>query len=103
MTCMIELVATKNKCLNFAYSYIFAMLSQYLLELLSILTRSDDLDSKLRWLFSLYDINGDGVITEDEIHQLIEAVYDLIQHHEQKIGEMTAEEHAAIVFEVRDR
>lgn len=44
---------------------------------LSILSRGS-LDEKLRWAFTLYDINGDGYITRDEMTDIVSAVYDLM-------------------------
>ncbi|KAJ2951054.1 hypothetical protein O0L34_g5433 [Tuta absoluta] len=44
---------------------------------LSILSRGT-LEEKLRWTFSLYDINGDGCITKEEMTEIVNAVYDLM-------------------------
>ncbi|KAF9804633.1 hypothetical protein SFRURICE_014541 [Spodoptera frugiperda] len=44
---------------------------------LSILSRGT-LEEKLRWTFSLYDINGDGCITKDEMTEIVTAIYDLM-------------------------
>lgn len=44
---------------------------------LSTLSRGS-LDEKLRWTFSLYDINGDGRITREEMTDIVSAVYDLM-------------------------
>lgn len=44
---------------------------------LSILSRGS-LDEKLRWTFSLYDINGDGCITREEMTDIVTAVYELM-------------------------
>lgn len=44
---------------------------------LSILSRGS-MDEKLRWTFSLYDINGDGCITRDEMTDIVTAVYELL-------------------------
>lgn len=44
---------------------------------LSILSRGT-LEEKLRWTFSLYDINGDGYITKEEMTEIVNAVYDLM-------------------------
>lgn len=44
---------------------------------LSILSRGS-MDEKLRWTFSLYDINGDGCITREEMTDIVTAVYELM-------------------------
>ncbi|KAG7298782.1 hypothetical protein JYU34_017213, partial [Plutella xylostella] len=44
---------------------------------LSILSRGS-LEEKLRWTFSLYDINGDGCITKEEMTEIVTAIYDLM-------------------------
>ena len=44
---------------------------------LSTLSRGS-LDEKLRWTFSLYDINGDGRITREEMTDIVSAVYELM-------------------------
>jgi Ca2+-binding EF-hand superfamily protein len=36
------------------------------------------MDEKLRWTFSLYDINGDGCITREEMTDIVTAVYELM-------------------------
>ncbi|KAI8421574.1 hypothetical protein MSG28_009596 [Choristoneura fumiferana] len=44
---------------------------------LSVLSRGS-LEEKLRWTFSLYDINGDGCITKEEMTDIVTAIYDLM-------------------------
>lgn len=44
---------------------------------LSILSRGS-VEEKLRWTFSLYDINGDGYITRDEMTDIVTAIYELM-------------------------
>lgn len=43
---------------------------------LSILSRGT-VEEKLRWTFSLYDINGDGIITREEMTDIVTAIYEL--------------------------
>lgn len=42
-----------------------------------MLTRGT-IDERLRWIFTLYDLNGDGIITRDELSKIINSVYDLM-------------------------
>lgn len=44
---------------------------------LSVLSRGS-LEEKLRWTFSLYDINGDGFITREEMTDIVTAIYELM-------------------------
>lgn len=44
---------------------------------LSVLSRGT-IQDKLRWIFSLYDLDGDGVLTKDELYRMISAIYDLL-------------------------
>lgn len=36
------------------------------------------MEEKLRWTFSLYDINGDGFITREEMTDIVTAIYELM-------------------------
>ncbi len=36
---------------------------------------------KLRWTFTLYDLNGDGFITKHEVHNVMVAVHELMGMH----------------------
>lgn len=44
---------------------------------LSVLTRGT-IDEQLRWIFTLYDINGDGIITRDELNRIVNSIHDLM-------------------------
>uniref|UniRef100_A0A8D9ALP1 Kv channel-interacting protein 1 n=1 Tax=Cacopsylla melanoneura TaxID=428564 RepID=A0A8D9ALP1_9HEMI len=44
---------------------------------LSVLSRGS-VEEKLRWTFTLYDINGDGRITRDEMTNIVTAIYELM-------------------------
>jgi Ca2+-binding EF-hand superfamily protein len=67
---------------------------------LSVLSRGT-LHEKLQWAFSLYDTNGDGIITKDEMLDIVSAIYDLMgKFAEPSIDERTAIDHVERVFQV---
>lgn len=67
---------------------------------LSILSRGS-LDEKLRWTFSLYDINGDGYITREEMTDIVSAIYDLMgKLAEPCVDEDTVKEKVDRIFKV---
>jgi Kv channel-interacting protein len=68
---------------------------------LSVLSRGT-LHEKLQWAFSLYDTNGDGIITKDEMLNIVSAIYDLMgKFAEPSIDERTAIDHVDRVFQVK--
>lgn len=68
---------------------------------LSVLSRGS-LQERLQWAFSLYDINGDGIITKDEMLDIVTAIYEMMgRYTEPAIDENTAKEHVERVFQVR--
>lgn len=56
---------------------------------LSVLTRGT-LDEQLRWVFTLYDLNGDGVITRDELLKIVTSVHDLMGRFALSAGQTAA-------------
>ena len=67
---------------------------------LSILVRGS-IDEKLRWIFNLYDVNGDGKITKDELQSIIGSVYDLMgRFTEPAIESNTSKAHVEHIFKV---
>jgi Ca2+-binding EF-hand superfamily protein len=67
---------------------------------LSILSRGS-LDEKLRWTFSLYDINGDGCITREEMTDIVTAIYELMgKFTEPCVDESTVKEKVDHIFQV---
>ncbi|KAK4882176.1 hypothetical protein RN001_005495 [Aquatica leii] len=70
---------------------------------LSILSRGS-LDEKIRWAFNLYDINGDGCITRDEMTDIVSAVYDLMgKLAEPSIDDDTVKEKVDMLFSKMDK
>ncbi|RZC37598.1 Kv channel-interacting protein 1, partial [Asbolus verrucosus] len=70
---------------------------------LSILSRGS-LDEKLRWAFTLYDINGDGCITREEMTDIVSAVYDLMgKVTEPCVDEDTVKEKVDRIFQKMDK
>ncbi|XP_076436121.1 Kv channel-interacting protein 4-like isoform X2 [Babylonia areolata] len=69
---------------------------------LSVLSRGT-LQERLQWAFSLYDINGDGIITKDEMLDIVTAIYEMMgRYTEPSIDENTAKEHVERVFQKMD-
>lgn len=66
---------------------------------LSILSRGS-LEEKLKWTFSLYDINGDGAITKEEMTEMIAAIYDLMGKCTEPIDEALLKAKVDGIFEV---
>ncbi|CAH1989852.1 unnamed protein product [Acanthoscelides obtectus] len=70
---------------------------------LSILSRGS-LEEKLQWAFSLYDINGDGYITREEMTDIVTAIYDLMgKMVEPCIEECTVTERVDRIFQKMDK
>ena len=61
------------------------------------------LHEKLQWAFSLYDINGDGKISREEMSDVLTAIYDMMGTYAQpKIYQHTITDHVEKVFKVSD-
>ena len=61
---------------NIADAIFFSIFQDFVIGL-SKLIRGSILD-KLKWTFDMYDVNQDGVITKDELTQIVAAVYELM-------------------------
>lgn len=68
---------------------------------LSVLARGSVQD-KLRWAFSLYDLNQDGVLTKDELTRIVSSIYDLMGRGDPFAEEIATREHVDRVFQVRN-
>jgi len=67
---------------------------------LSVLARGS-LSEKLQWTFSLYDIDGDGVITRDELHSVVSSIYAIMGRYAiPPVDSCTVQEHVDRIFQV---
>jgi len=67
---------------------------------LSLLS-GDCVSEKLEWTFGLYDVNADGVISKDELLDIVTSIYDLLGDlAEPQVSPDTAQQHADAVFQV---
>ena len=58
-------------------------------------------DEKLRWVFNLYDLNGDGNISRDEMTEIVTSLYDMVGKKAfPLIDEDTAADHTERIFQV---
>ena len=70
---------------------------------LSVLSRGT-FQERLQWAFSLYDVNGDGIITKEEMLDIVTAIYEMMgRYTEPSIDDTTAREHVERVFQVGTR
>lgn len=68
--------------------------------LLSVLARGT-LDEKLQWVFNLYDFNGDGCLTVENMVELGTSVYEMLgKCTEPPIHERSVKERIAELFAV---
>lgn len=56
---------------------------------------------RLEWAFNLYDINRDGLISREEMLNIISAIYELMGRFcEPSVYENTTRDHVEMVFQV---
>jgi len=69
---------------------------------LSILSRGTT-EEKLRWVFDLYDVDQDGLLTKEDIEQVVGSVYEMMgSPTDPPIEENTVQEHIDFVFNKMD-
>ncbi|OQV24631.1 putative Kv channel-interacting protein 1 [Hypsibius exemplaris] len=69
---------------------------------MSVISRGSA-DEKLRWIFNLYDINGDGYISPDEMLEIVKSIYDMLgKRSHPSVDDDTAQDHADRIFRKMD-
>ncbi|XP_059471183.1 calsenilin-like [Neocloeon triangulifer] len=54
---------------------------------------------KLQWIFGLYDLNGDGLITQSEMLDVVNSIYDMLgRNTEPQVETTSAKEHVEKLF-----
>ncbi|PSN51819.1 hypothetical protein C0J52_17692 [Blattella germanica] len=57
---------------------------------------------KLQWIFGLYDLNGDGLITKNEMLDVVTSIYEMLgRSTEPVVEEHSAKEHVEKIFHER--
>ncbi|XP_076636384.1 Kv channel-interacting protein 4-like isoform X3 [Colletes latitarsis] len=64
------------------------------------LITNGNLDQKLSWIFSFYDLNGDGYITRKEMLVIISATYEML--HNSQVAQRVVDKHVDMVFKKMD-
>jgi len=73
---------------------------QEFLGILSKVSRGT-IQEKLQWIFGLYDLNKDGLITKTEMLDVVTSIYEMLGHHtEPQVEENSAREHVEKIFHV---
>lgn len=78
----------------------YALMSQDFLDILSRVSRGT-VQEKLQWIFGLYDINGDGLITKAEMLDVVTSIYAMVgRYTDPQVEENSAKEHVEKLFYV---
>ncbi|XP_055333119.1 Kv channel-interacting protein 1-like isoform X2 [Paramacrobiotus metropolitanus] len=69
---------------------------------MSVMSRGT-IDEKIRWIFNLYDLNGDGSISPEEMHIIVSSIYDMLgKRTYPPADEEYIQEHADRIFRKMD-
>lgn len=75
-------------------------LFQDFLNILSKVSRGS-VDEKLQWVFNLYDLNGDGLITKNEMVDVVQSIYEMLGRATQPaVDDTSAKDHVEKIFNV---
>lgn len=70
------------------------------MDILSKVSRGS-LEEKLQWIFGLYDLNGDGCISKNEMVEIVSSIYEMMGRSTKPIvDETSAKEHVEKIFHV---
>lgn len=73
---------------------------QDFLGILSKVSRGS-VQEKLQWVFGLYDLNGDGLITKKEMLDVVTSIYEMLgRSTEPLVQDDSAKEHVEKIFHV---
>lgn len=79
---------------------ILVFLFQDFLNILSKVSRGS-VDEKLQWVFNLYDLNGDGLISKNEMVDVVQSIYEMLGRATQPaVDESSAKDHVEKIFNV---
>lgn len=86
---------------SFPHPLVCLLTRKQFVVMLSNLSRGTLMD-KMRWIFSLYDIESDGYITKDEMVAVVQSIYDLMGDRTYpSIQHASASAHVDKLFSVR--
>ncbi|XP_015833120.1 Kv channel-interacting protein 1 isoform X1 [Tribolium castaneum] len=74
-------------------------------DFLSILSKVSrgSVQEKLQWVFGLYDLNGDGLITKTEMVDVVSSIYEMLgRATHPTVNESSAKEHVEKIFHLID-
>ncbi|XP_024085415.1 Kv channel-interacting protein 4-like [Cimex lectularius] len=58
---------------------------------------------KLQWVFGLYDLNGDGLITKKEMLEVVASIYEMLgRSTNPQVEEHSAKDHVEKIFHLID-
>lgn len=59
---------------------------------------------KMQWIFELYDLNGDGLISKKEMLEVVSSIYEMLGRATQPtVDETSAKDHVEKIFHVSFR
>ncbi|CAH1103678.1 unnamed protein product [Psylliodes chrysocephalus] len=72
------------------------------LNILSKVSRGS-VNEKIQWVFNLYDLNGDGLISKNEMVDVVTSIYEMLGRATQPVVEdSSAKEHVEKIFKMID-